>query len=65
MGFWVFMMFMDLLIPFTMLGFGKYFIKNAPKEINMVFGYRTTRSMRNKDTWNLNSRIIGNKDCLC
>jgi hypothetical protein len=51
MGFWVFMMFMDLLIPFTMLGFGKYFIKNAPKEINMVFGYRTTRSMRNKDTW--------------
>ncbi|OPZ89370.1 MAG: hypothetical protein BWY74_02758 [Firmicutes bacterium ADurb.Bin419] len=51
MGFWVFMMFSDLLIPFTMLGFGKYFIKNAPKEINMVFGYRTTRSMKNKDTW--------------
>lgn len=51
MGFWVFMMFVDMLIPFTMLGFGKYFIKNTPKEINMVFGYRTTRSMKNKDTW--------------
>ncbi|EJO5349150.1 SdpI family protein [Clostridium botulinum] len=51
MGVWIFMMIMDLLIPFTMIGFGKYFIKNAPKEINRVFGYRTPMSMKNKDTW--------------
>lgn len=51
MGFWIFMLIMDLLIPFTMIGFGKYFLKTAPKEINAVFGYRTTMSMKNKDTW--------------
>lgn len=45
------MMVMDLLIPFTMVGFGKYFIKNAPKEINEAFGYRTSMSMKNKETW--------------
>ncbi|WP_407314404.1 SdpI family protein [Desulfosporosinus sp. SB140] len=51
MGFWIFMMVLNLLIPFTMIGFGKYFIKNAPKEINYVFGYRTSMSMKNEDTW--------------
>lgn len=51
MEFWIFMLVMDMLIPFTMIGFGRYFIKTAPKEINTVFGYRTTMSMKNKDTW--------------
>ena len=50
MGFWIFMLIMDLLIPVTMIGFGSYFMKNAPKEINAVFGYRTSMSMKNKDT---------------
>lgn len=27
MGFWIFMLIMDLLIPFTMIGFGKMFLK--------------------------------------
>lgn len=30
MGFWIFMLIMDLLIPFTMIGFGKMFLKKAP-----------------------------------
>lgn len=30
---------------------GKYFLKNAPKEINAAFGYRTSMSMKNRDTW--------------
>ncbi len=51
MGFWIFMLVMDLMIPFTMIGFGRYFLKTAPKEINTLFGYRTTMSMKNKDTW--------------
>ena len=51
MGFWIFMLGMDLLIPFTMIGFGRYFLKSAPKEINAVFGYRSSMSMKNKDTW--------------
>ena len=51
MWFWVFMLIMDLLIPFTMVGFGHRFMQNAPKEINMAFGYRTAMSMKNKETW--------------
>ena len=59
MGFWIFMLVMDLLIPFTLIGFGKYFLKTAPKEINTIFGYRTTMSMKNKDTWEFAHKYCG------
>ena len=59
MGFWIFMLVMDLLIPFTLIGFGKCFLKTAPKEINTTFGYRTTMSMKNKDTWEFAHRYCG------
>ena len=59
MEFWIFMLIMNLLIPFTMIGFGSYFIKSTPKEINMVFGYRTSMSMKNKDTWNFAHNYCG------
>ena len=51
MGFWIFMLICELLIPLSMVGFGKYFINTAPKNINMLFGYRTPMSTKNKDTW--------------
>ena len=51
MVFWIFMVIMLLLIPIIMIGFGKCFIKSAPKEINMLLGYRTSMSMKNKETW--------------
>lgn len=59
MGFWIFMLVMDLLVPFTMIGFGKYFTQNAPKEINKVFGYRTPMSMKNKETWEFAHHYCG------
>lgn len=51
MEFWIFMFFMDLLIPLTMIVFGHYFMHTAPKKINAWFGYRTKMSMKNCDTW--------------
>lgn len=51
LGIWIIMTIFSLLIPLTMLGFGSYFSKQAPAEINYVFGYRTRRSMQNSDTW--------------
>lgn len=59
MAFWIFMLIMDLLIPLIMIGFGRYFMKKAPKEINDVFGYRTTMSMKNKDTWEFAHKYCG------
>ena len=58
MLFWFYMLIICLLIPFTMIGFGKSFLKNAPQKINTFFGYRTTMSMKNKDTW-----IFAHKYC--
>ena len=65
MGFWIYMLIMDLILPFTMIGFGKYFIKKAPKEINGVFGYRTSMSMKNKDTWEFAHRYYGKIWYIC
>ncbi len=59
MGFWFFMLLMDLLIPVTMLGYGRFFLKRAPKNINSAFGYRTSRSMKNKDTWEFAHKYCG------
>lgn len=59
MEFWIFMMITNLLLPLIMICFGQYFSKKAPKEINGVFGYRTTMSMKNKDTWNFAHNYCG------
>jgi len=50
-GFWIFMFFANLFMPLMMLGIGFLFARNAPKEINYMFGYRTSMSMKNQDTW--------------
>ena len=59
MKFWIFMFTMNLLIPIIMIIFGKLFIKNAPKSINMAYGYRTSMSMKNKDTWSYAHKLFG------
>jgi uncharacterized membrane protein len=51
MGLWYFMAGISLLIPLTLIVFGSYFIKSATKKINYFFGYRTSMSMKNKNTW--------------
>ena len=39
--------------------FGFYFKNKSPKEINSLFGYRTTMSMKNKDTWEFAHHYCG------
>ena len=59
MGFWIFMLLMDLLLPLMMAGFGKLFMTKSPQNINVAFGYRTTMSMKNKDTWEFAHKYCG------
>lgn len=59
MGFWIFMLCMCLLVPITMVCFGSYFLKKAPKNINVFFGYRTNMSMKNQNTWEFAHKTIG------
>lgn len=65
MGFWIYMLIMDLLVPVTMIGFGRYFKTKAPKEINAVFGYRTSMSMKNRDTWEFAHKYCGKIWYIC
>ena len=47
------------LIPITMIVLGGYFSKHAPKNINGLYGYRTTMSMKNKETWEFAHNYCG------
>ncbi len=58
--FWIFMTATNLIIPIIMLIFGKKFKHNPPKNINYIYGYRTTMSMKNSETWQFAHRYIGN-----
>lgn len=51
MWFWWFMLIFDLLIPAMMIVFGRMMWKHSPTKINGIIGYRTSRSMKNMDTW--------------
>ncbi len=59
MGFWIFMLIVDLFTPLLMLCIGQWFLKNPPKDINAFIGYRTTMSMKNLDTWKFAHGICG------
>lgn len=59
LGMWVFMLVCNLIIPAVMAGFGRRFGNNPPKDINGIYGYRTSMSMKNQDTWDFAQRYMG------
>ena len=59
MGFWIFMFLSSEMIPALMLLFGWIFRKHPPKNINSIYGYRTSMSMKNTDTWNFAHSYCG------
>ncbi|MBQ9483556.1 MAG: SdpI family protein [Ruminiclostridium sp.] len=65
MEFWIFMLIMVLLIPALMIAFGREFMNGAPDNINSTFGYRTKRSMMNKETWKFAHIYFGKLWFIC
>ena len=59
MAIWIGIAFTVIIIPALMIICGKYYIKKAPKNINHFVGYRTTRSMKNKETWKFAHNYMG------
>lgn len=59
MGYWIFMTAMCLLIPGILIAIGSVARHSAPKKINPVYGYRTSMSTKNKDTWEFANRHFG------
>lgn len=55
----VFLFACDLIIPIIILLFGIRVTKHEPKNINGVYGYRTTRSMKNQETWKFANQYCG------
>ena len=58
MGFWIFMFCCDLLIPLVMIFAGRMMQYHPPREINYILGYRTARSMKNRETW-----VFAHREC--
>lgn len=50
---------LDFLITFIMLLFGGLFIIHPPKKINQFYGYRTSSSMKSKETWKFAHKELG------
>ena len=59
MGFWLWMTAMAMLVPAVMICVGAWMQKHPPKEINWIMGYRTSRSMKNQETWDFANRYSG------
>lgn len=55
----IFFLIVLLLIPAIMIGLGLTWRVNPPKAINMIHGYRTTRSMKSQETWDFAHRYVG------
>ena len=61
MWFWWFALACDLIIPLIMVTFGRIMWKHCPSKINVWYGYRTSRSMRNMDTWKFAHEYFGKR----
>lgn len=59
MGMRIFMIITYLLVPLLMIGFGRLWLHRPPKNINVIYGYRSTRSMASKEAWDFAHRYIG------
>lgn len=59
MGFWWYLLVMDLVVPGIVVYFGWRFVHNPPEEINGLYGYRTARSMKNRETWQFAHGVCG------
>lgn len=59
MGPWILMFFSCLLTPAILIGFGSVLKNSAPGQINALFGYRTSLSMKNRDTWEFANTLWG------
>lgn len=59
MGFWILMLGCVILLPLIMIVFGSIFCKKSPSETNMYFGYRSSMSMKNKNTWDFAHKYFG------
>ncbi len=48
-----------MITPLIMISFGGHWRNHIPGKINMIYGYRTTWSMKSQETWNFAHKYFG------
>ncbi|SHJ51651.1 SdpI/YhfL protein family protein [Parasporobacterium paucivorans DSM 15970] len=64
LSFW-FNLFFGTMIPVIIIAIGVVFKNHPPKEINSFAGYRTSRSMKSKETWEFANKYSARLMLLC
>ena len=59
------MVFFTSLIPITMFLIELLWNKHPPKKINSIYGYRTIRSMKNRETWEFAHKLCAKIRTIC
>jgi len=59
MGFWLYMTGTAMLVPAIYVVIGAWMQKHPPRDINLIVGYRTGRSMKSQETWDFANRYGG------
>ena len=59
MAFWFYMLAADLVLPLAMALLGRRFLTHPPGDMEGSWGYRTARSVKNRETWDFAHRYIG------
>lgn len=71
MIYWLIIFLVDMLYSLVMIWGGNYMVKHADGNINYFIGYRSSLSLKNKDTWKFANEDCGKrwlksaKLCLC
>ena len=47
----IFILFMNSIVPIIMIVFGFLWKNHPPESVNFIYGYRTSMSMKNNETW--------------
>ena len=55
----LFMIYVIFIVPLLLLLTGLFMYKYPPNKINRIIGYRTCKSMKNKEMWDLANRYCG------
>ena len=59
MAFWFYMLAAELVLPLAMALLGRRFLTHPPGDMEGTWGYRTARSVKNRETWDFAHRYIG------
>ena len=60
MIYWSYLVLIDLLLPCVMVVCGMIFRKHPPRHPSGIWGYRTRRSLKSRESWDYANRYVGN-----